>query len=298
MTIAPEMDISQDVSARIRGEVGTEVTLVVKRGETTLTFVIIRQEIDIPSVNWRLLDPPSQTGGNAADAASLVYVQITSFSDRTADELKEGLDILLTRGARGLILDLRGNGGGWVTSAQEMIGRFVPDNAGPALYRDLDLEENGDLASEPIIAGGETAFEIPLAVLIDGGTASAAEIVAGAIRDYERGVLVGTNTFGKGLVQQICLTNTLQGKYPTKHSNVKPDSRMDTTCTQRKNSYTTAISNPTSATAFQFERWDEPNTFDKAHPVLGSLNLFTPGKVCAANHTLTSLETKRPSLSS
>jgi carboxyl-terminal processing protease len=101
------------------------------------------------------------------------------------------------------VLDLRGNGGGWVTSAQETIGRFIPEDAGPALYQDLDLQDDDDLISEPIVGGGETAFEIPLVVLIDGGTASAAEIVAGAVRDYERGTLVGEPSFGKGLVQRV-----------------------------------------------------------------------------------------------
>jgi carboxyl-terminal processing protease len=84
-----------------------------------------------------------------------------------------------------------------------MIGRFISEDAGPALYQDLDLEDDDDLISEPIIDGGETAFEIPLVVLIDGGTASAAEIVAGAVRDYERGTLVGEPSFGKGLVQRV-----------------------------------------------------------------------------------------------
>jgi carboxyl-terminal processing protease len=84
-----------------------------------------------------------------------------------------------------------------------MIGRFLPEDAGPALYQDLDLQDNGNLISEPIVGGGETEFDLPLAVLIDGGTASAAEIVAGAIRDYDRGTLVGEPTFGKGLVQRV-----------------------------------------------------------------------------------------------
>jgi carboxyl-terminal processing protease len=84
-----------------------------------------------------------------------------------------------------------------------MIGRFIPEGAGPALYQDLDLQDDDDLISEPIVGGGETAYEIPLVVLIDGGTASAAEIVAGAVRDYERGTLVGEPSFGKGLVQRV-----------------------------------------------------------------------------------------------
>jgi carboxyl-terminal processing protease len=84
-----------------------------------------------------------------------------------------------------------------------MIGRFIPEDAGPALYQDLDLDDDDDLISEPIVDGGETVFDLPLVVLIDGGTASAAEIVAGAIRDYERGTLVGEPSFGKGLVQRV-----------------------------------------------------------------------------------------------
>jgi carboxyl-terminal processing protease len=127
---------------------------------------------------------------------------VTIFGDNTTGELDQALARAEAEGVEGIVLDLRGNGGGWVTSAQEMVGRFVPEESGPALYQDVDPSDE-ELASEPIIGGGARAFDVPLAVLVDGGTASASEIVAGAIRDYERGVLVGENTFGKGLVQRV-----------------------------------------------------------------------------------------------
>jgi carboxyl-terminal processing protease len=133
----------------------------------------------------------------------IAHIGVGIFGDNTTKELDAALAQAKADGVSGIVLDLRGNGGGWVSSAQEMIGRFVPEERGPALYQDIDRQDGGELVSEPIVGGGESTFETPLVVLTDGGTASAAEIVAGAIRDYHRGTLVGENTFGKGLVQRV-----------------------------------------------------------------------------------------------
>jgi carboxyl-terminal processing protease len=178
----------------IRGPAGTSVDLTIRRpGAPELIDVTVNREpIEIPAVVYE-----SQANGTVA------HITVSIFGDNTTRELDEALKRAKAEGVKGIVLDLRGNGGGWVTSAQEMIGRFIPEDAGPALYQDLDLQDDDDLISEPIVGGGETAFDIPLVVLIDGGTASAAEIVAGAIRDYERGTLVGESSFGKGLVQRV-----------------------------------------------------------------------------------------------
>jgi carboxyl-terminal processing protease len=177
----------------IRGPAGTSVRLTIRRGGAgAFDVTVAREAIVIPAVVYE-----TQAGGEVARIA------VAIFGDNTTEELDAALARAKSEGVRGLILDLRGNGGGWVSSAQEMVGRFVPEHAGPALYQDLDLEDDAELIAEPIVGGGEEAFEIPLVVLIDGGTASAAEIVAGAIRDYDRGELVGDNTFGKGLVQRV-----------------------------------------------------------------------------------------------
>jgi carboxyl-terminal processing protease len=151
-----------------------------------------REAIVIPAVKYE-----PQADGKVA------HITVGIFGDNTTKELDEALAQAKRDMVEGIVLDLRGNGGGWVSGAEEMIGRFVPEDVGPALYQDLDLIDDGDLVAEPIVGGGESTFDTPLVVLTDGGTASAAEIVAGAIRDYDRGVLIGENTFGKGLVQRV-----------------------------------------------------------------------------------------------
>jgi carboxyl-terminal processing protease len=185
--ITPEMDVSQEVTALIRGEVGTTVTLIIHRGAETLTFSIARQAIEIPSVAWHVLD----------QAPNLGYVQVSSFTDRTADELKDALDELLEGDMDGLVLDLRNNGGGLLQAAIDVTDQFI--DGGVVLYeRRKGQEEKSYVANQ-----GELAPQIPLVVLVNHGTASASEIVAGAIQDHERGLLVGEPTFGKGSVQLI-----------------------------------------------------------------------------------------------
>jgi carboxyl-terminal processing protease len=178
----------------IRGPRGSSVVLTIRRPGVPETFdvSVTREAIEIPSVVYE-----AQADGK------VTHITVAIFGDNTTRELDAALKRAKDDSVVGVVLDLRGNGGGWVTSAQEMIGRFIPEDAGPALYQDLDLEDDDDLISEPIVGGGETAFDIPLVVLIDGGTASASEIVAGAIRDYDRGTLVGEPSFGKGLVQRV-----------------------------------------------------------------------------------------------
>lgn len=178
----------------IRGPAGTSVRLTVQRPGVDDPFdvTVTREAIVIPAVSYQ-----AEADGKIAE------ITVSIFGDNTTRELDAALKRAKEEKVVGIVLDLRGNGGGWVTSAQEMIGRFVPGDAGPALYQDLDEDDNGELISEPIVGGGESTFETPLVVLIDGGSASASEIVAGAIRDYGRGTLVGERSFGKGLVQRV-----------------------------------------------------------------------------------------------
>jgi carboxyl-terminal processing protease len=154
----------------IRGPAGSSVTLTIEReGTAPFDVEVKREAIVIPAVVYETV----------ADG-TLAHVTVAIFGDNTTEELDAALKKAKEEGVSGIILDLRGNGGGWVTSAQE-----------------------DDLEAEPIEGGGEDTFETPLVVLTDGGTASAAEIVSGAIRDYDRGTLVGEPTFGKGLVQRV-----------------------------------------------------------------------------------------------
>lgn len=178
----------------IRGPAGSSVELTIERPGQADRFQVTvqRAAIVIPAVVYTAMDD-----GNVA------HIAVSIFGDNTTSELDAALRRAKEEQVSGIVLDLRGNGGGWVTSAQEMIGRFVPVDSGVALYQDLDVKDDDDLIEEPIVAGGETDFDTPLVVLVDGGTASAAEIVAGALRDYDRAVLVGQPTFGKGLVQRV-----------------------------------------------------------------------------------------------
>jgi carboxyl-terminal processing protease len=187
LQITPELDISGDIAARIRGQVGTDVTLTIQRGDTQLSFTITRQEIETPSVTWRTLE----------QAPGLAYIQISSFTDRTVGELKQALQELLAGDPSGLILDLRNNGGGLLQSSIDVADQFL--DGGAVLHeRRQGREEKTYEASHE----GQ-ALEIPLVVLVNHGTASASEIVAGSIQDRERGILIGEATFGKGSVQLI-----------------------------------------------------------------------------------------------
>jgi carboxyl-terminal processing protease len=183
----------EDALALVRGPAGTEVELKIQREGTPglLTFKIKRQKIPMPAVTYTFLD-----------ASKTAHIRVTVFGDKTTAELDAALNRAKQDGATGIVLDLRNNGGGWVQSAQEMIGRFVPSDSGVALYEDADPGDP-EVTDEPILGGGIDTFETPMVVLVNGGTASASEIVAGALRDYGRAQLVGEKTFGKGSVQKV-----------------------------------------------------------------------------------------------
>lgn len=184
----------EDALGLIRGPAGSRVRLTVRRPGQAAPFDV--------EVERRAITTPIVTYRAEADGA-VAHVQISIFNDKTTEQLDAALKRAKAEGVRGVVLDLRHNGGGWVTTAREAIGRFVPAEKGPALYEDVEAGTDDELEPLPILGGGEEVFDLPLVVLVDGGTASAAEIVAGALRDYGRATLVGTATFGKGSVQQV-----------------------------------------------------------------------------------------------
>jgi carboxyl-terminal processing protease len=178
-----------DAVAMIRGPRGTTVTLTVTReGEPApLTFAIVRSEIKLELVRSRMLDE-HQIG----------YVRVTSFSEPTASQLRQQLQSLLDAKPRAIVLDLRSNPGGYLSSAVEVTGQFLRD--GVVLY------QHGEADGEPKeirTSGTAQVPDLPLAVLVDRGSASAAEVVAAALRDNQRAILVGEKTFGKGTVQEL-----------------------------------------------------------------------------------------------
>ena len=178
-----------DVRAWLHGEVDTAVILTISRPpDPPFDLTITREEIKVPSVTWRVLDQSPDVG----------YMHIESFTERTNAEVLTSLGELLTeKEISGLVLDLRDNSGGLLDPSVDVASQFL--DKGVVLieiYRD-DRER-----TFPVDEGG-IALDIPLVVLVNGGTASAAEIVAGAIQDHERGPLIGESTFGKGSVQLV-----------------------------------------------------------------------------------------------
>ena len=177
-----------EIRTRLRGEVDSTVTLTISRPpDPQFDLTITRAEIQIPSVTWRMLDQDSTIG----------YLHISSFSSRTPQEAATAVDSLLQDGATKLVLDLRGNGGGLIQPAVEVAGLFLDDET--VLYEVRRGEEENSFATDP----GGAAADVPLVVLIDNSTASAAEMVAGAIQVHERGPLIGEQSFGKGVVQLV-----------------------------------------------------------------------------------------------
>lgn len=177
----------------IKGPAGSKVMLTIDRegASAPLRMSVTRAKIDVPVVNYQFFA-----------TTRTAWIQITIFGNKTTAQLDEALAKASADGAAGIVLDLRHNGGGWVTSAQEVIGRFLPAKTGPAFWEDATPGPGG-ATSLPIVNGKARAFDTPLVVLVDGGTASASEIVTGALKDYGRAAVVGEKTFGKGSVQKV-----------------------------------------------------------------------------------------------
>lgn len=169
----------------MRGPVGSTISLTVNRQGNALQFTnIAREEISVPTVEGRVID-----------STGIGYVMISQFTERTPEDLKTVLSSLQGSKIKGLILDLRDNPGGELTSAVNVAKNFIPK--GPIVYIDYRTGRDQEFPSE-----GQT-INLPLVVLINGGSASASEILAGAVKDTGAGTLVGTKTFGKGVVQTL-----------------------------------------------------------------------------------------------
>ncbi len=176
---------AEDARLKVLGPKGTTVTLTISReGQNApLEFVITRGEITIASAEGKMLDN------------GIAYIDINTFGEKTTQELRDALDTLLKENPRGIIIDLRNNPGGYLTTAVEVSSEFI--DKGIILY-----EKYGDGTRDEYKAlGNGRATDIPLVVLINEGSASASEIFAGALQDYGRAKLVGVVSYGKGSVQ-------------------------------------------------------------------------------------------------
>lgn len=177
---------TEEAASLMRGAPQTEVTLTIQRGDEVLEVLIVRDLINVNSIDKAVILEPG-----------IGYIYLTNFSDRTYEELVKALADLDEQGMEGLILDLRFNPGGTLAAALQVANEFVAE--GSLVY--LEDRDGNRIGYEATKQG--TREEIPMVVLVNGSSASASEIVSGALRDNDLAVLVGTHTFGKGLVQSV-----------------------------------------------------------------------------------------------
>ena len=173
------------VVKKVLGPAGTKVRLTIKRDDQKpFDVVITRAKIKIPSVEGKMRDD------------GVAYVQLSTFGERTSEELRSTLKKLMAKHPKGLILDLRNNGGGYLSTAIDVASEFLPKGK-VVLYEEYKDGTRRAYKSE----GNGLATNIPMVILVNEGTASASEIVSGAMQDYGRALLVGVTTYGKGSVQ-------------------------------------------------------------------------------------------------
>lgn len=175
-----------DVTSMIKGPENTEVvlTLIRKNESDYVEVVVTRRKVESPTVTYEMKEN------------GMAYIQVTEFDEVTIKQFSNALSDAREDGMKGMILDLRANPGGSLNAVVEMLRMILPE--GMIVYTE---DKNGNRSE--YTCDGKKELEVPLVVLVDGNSASASEIMAGAIKDYGLGTLVGTTTFGKGIVQQI-----------------------------------------------------------------------------------------------
>ena len=179
------VDNVSEISDKIKGEEGTSVKLEIKRGEEEFEVEIERRRIEVSHIESRMLD------GNIA------YIQVLDFDGGVAKEFKENYEQLKSEGATSLIIDIRINGGGVVDEAIDML-EMICDNSSTLL-----IETDKDGKETIIKSEAEPIIDIPIVVLVNGSSASASEIFAGALKDHNKATIIGTQTYGKGVIQTL-----------------------------------------------------------------------------------------------
>lgn len=183
-----------EVVSHIRGPKGTSVKIQVGREASagtpaaTAEFTITRQAIHVPSVESHLIDTDGKTYG---------YVALNQFGESSISELKKELAAFKNRKVDGIVLDLRNNGGGFLDGAVQLVSFFIREGVVVQVER-----RGGDISTESV-SGNVFLSDMPMVILQNDGTASASEIVSGALQDHHRATIVGTKSFGKGTVQEV-----------------------------------------------------------------------------------------------
>ena len=198
-----------EVVLLIRGPKGTTVEILVQHMDETepVKLDIVRDEITLSSVYYELMD-------------DIAYIHISNFSERTNEELTPVINEINDDSAKGIILDLRSNPGGLLESVVDVTSRFVED--GYVLFSE---DNKGDRQSYAVRDSGEKT-DLPMAILTDNFTASASEVLSGALQDYERAVVIGTVTYGKGSVNTLFTLMDGSGVYITTHRWLTPNGRL------------------------------------------------------------------------
>src|SRR5882762_1038087 len=195
-TSTERMDL-QDAINVLRGPAGAKVSMTLLRPSTKeiKEYTLQRAEIKIQSVKGEKLLPPELTG-----PFRIGYIRLIQFNEPTADELSKAIDDLQKQGMQALILDLRNNPGGLLNSAVDVCGQFLPPNTKVVSTQGRVPSQQHDYSTSTV---SKARPNFPMVLLINEGSASGAEIVAGALKDLRRAVLVGETTFGKGSVQNV-----------------------------------------------------------------------------------------------
>ena len=171
-------------AAKVRGDIGTSVKVTLKRGEETVTYTITREQVSDPSVRWSIAD-------------GVGVMTISRFDDQTAALAEKAAGEMKTANVHGVVLDLRGNGGGYLEAARQVAGIWLKNQVV------VTEKAGGEVTGTERSSGDAVLSGIKTVVLVDGASASASEIVAGALQDHKAATLVGEKTVGKGTVQKV-----------------------------------------------------------------------------------------------
>ncbi|KGF71810.1 peptidase S41 [Neosynechococcus sphagnicola sy1] len=220
----------EDASNLIRGEVGTKVTLRIMRSGEDINQILMRERIELPTVRYSL---------NQEGNVRVGYIRLSEFSSHAAEQMQRAIQNLKSQNAEAFVLDLRGNPGGLLQASVEITRMWLETGT---IVRTVDRRGN----NEEISTNRTALTDLPLAILVDGNSASSSEILTGALKDNNRAAVVGTQTFGKALVQSVHelsdgsgLAVTIAHYYTPNgtdisHKGIAPDVKVELTEAQRQ----------------------------------------------------------------